>query len=100
MVFSPEASDQLAEIYGYIARASGIPDVATRYTESIVTFCEGLSAFPLRGRKRDDVRSGLRVTFFKRRVVVAYMVEHNIISIIGVFYCGQDFESAMENTGG
>lgn len=97
VVFAPEARDQLAEIYGYIAGASGVPDVAARYTESIVAYCEGLSTFPLRGRQRDDVRPGLRVTFFKRRVVIAYMVEDSIISIIGVFYGGQDLESAMED---
>lgn len=99
VVFAPEARDQLAEIYGYIAGASGAPDVAARYTEAIVVYCEGLSIFPLRGRLRDDVRPGLRVTSFKRRVVIAYMVEDTIISIIGVFYGGQDFESAIENSG-
>ncbi len=99
VVFAPEARDQLAEIYRYIAVASGAPDIAARYTESIVAYCEGLSVFPLRGRQRDDVRRGLRVTAYKRRVVIAYMVEDSIISIIGVFYGGQDFESAIENPG-
>lgn len=99
VVFAPEARDQLAEIYRYIADASGVPDVAARYTESIVAYCEGLSTFPLRGRQRDDVRPGLRVTSFKRRVVIAYEVRDSIISIIGVFYGGQDFESAVGDAG-
>lgn len=37
VVFSPEAEEQLAELYRYIAAAAS-PDVAARYTEAIVTY--------------------------------------------------------------
>lgn len=97
VVFTPEARDQLADIYRYIADASGVPGVAAGYTEAIIACCEGLSTFPLRGRKRDDVRSGLRVTYYKKRVVIAYTVEDRMVSIIGVFYGGQDYESTLED---
>jgi Arc/MetJ-type ribon-helix-helix transcriptional regulator len=43
-VFSPEAEEQLAELYRYIAAAAS-PDVAARYTEAIVTYCESLRTF-------------------------------------------------------
>lgn len=47
VVFAPKAEDQLAELYGYIAtRAS--PATAERYTDAIVSLCEGLSEFPHR----------------------------------------------------
>ena len=52
LVFSPEAEEQLAELYRYIAAAAS-PDVAARYTEAIVTYCEGLRTFPLRGTIED-----------------------------------------------
>ena len=61
VVFSPEAEEQLAELYRHIAAAAS-PDVAVRYTEAIVTYCESLRTFPLRGTMRDDVRLGLRIT--------------------------------------
>ena len=61
VVFSPEAEEQLAELYRHIAAAAS-PDVAVRYTEAIVTYCESLRTFPLRGAMRDDVRLGLRIT--------------------------------------
>ena len=45
VVFSPEAEEQLAALYGYIATAAS-PDIALRYTEAIVSYCESLCIFP------------------------------------------------------
>ncbi len=62
--FTPEAQEQLAALYRYIAVAAS-PEVALRYVNAIVTYCEGLHTFPHRGTCRDDVRPGLRVTNYK-----------------------------------
>ena len=96
VVFSPEAEEQLAELYRYIAAAAS-PDVAARYTEAIVTYCESLRTFPLRGTMRDDVRPGLRITHYKKRTVIAFDVEADQVSIMGVFYGGQDYEALLQN---
>ncbi|MDP2883223.1 MAG: type II toxin-antitoxin system RelE/ParE family toxin [Azonexus sp.] len=48
VVFSPEAVEQLAALYGYIAAAAS-PDIAARYTDAIVGYCESLNTFPCRG---------------------------------------------------
>lgn len=37
VVFSPEAEEQLADLYGYIAAVAS-PDIAARYTEAIVSY--------------------------------------------------------------
>ncbi|HEY1839620.1 MAG TPA: type II toxin-antitoxin system RelE/ParE family toxin [Mycobacterium sp.] len=66
VVFTPEAEDQLAELYRYIA-AAGSAEVAARYTEAIVAYCEELAAFPHRGSARDNIRSRLRTIGFRRR---------------------------------
>ena len=66
--------------------------VAARYTDALVTFCERLSFFPLRGRARNDVRAGMRLTMFRSRTVVAYEVTDDAVTIIGVFHGGQDYE--------
>ena len=58
VVFSPEAQDQLVDLYRYIASAAS-PAVAVRYTDAIVAYCESLNLFPARGTRRDDVRPGL-----------------------------------------
>jgi toxin ParE1/3/4 len=96
VVFSPEAQEHLAELYRYIAAAAS-PDIAARYTEAIVTYCESLRTFPLRGNVRDDVRPGLRITNYRKRAVIAFDVDAEVVSIIGVFYGGQDYETALRD---
>ena len=96
VVFSPEALEQLAELYRYIAKAAS-PDVAAQYTEAIVSYCESLDTFPLRGSQRDDVRPGLRITNYKKRAVIAFDVDTEVVSIIGVFYGGQDYETVLRD---
>ena len=95
VVFTPEAESQLTELYRYIAQAAS-PDVAQRYLEAIVTYCESLQSFPHRGSQRDDIRPGLRVTNYKGRCVVAFAVTYKLVSVVGVFYGGQDFETVLQ----
>lgn len=96
VVFSPEAEEQLAELYRYIAVAAS-HEIAARYTEAIVSYCESLRTFPLRGTPRDDVRPGLRITNYKKRAVIAFDVDTDLVSIIGVFYGGRDYVSILSD---
>ena len=96
VVFAPEALEQLAELYRYIAPAAS-PEIAAGYTNAIVSYCEGLSAFPHRGTTRDDIRTGLRITNYKKRAVIAFAVDEQYVSILGVFYGGQDFETILQD---
>jgi plasmid stabilization system protein ParE len=97
VVFSPEAEEQLAALYNHIAAAAS-PDIAARYTEAIVGFCEKLDSFPIRGLVRDDVRPGLRITNYKKRTIIAFAVdiEAKQVSIIGLFYGGRDYETILQ----
>lgn len=94
VVFTPEAEEQLVELYRYIANDASRA-VAERFTGAIVEFCEGLANFPHRSVRRDDIRPGLFVTQFRSRVVIAYSVEDNEVAVIGVFYGGRDFEALL-----
>lgn len=96
VVFSPEAQEQLADLYHYVARAAS-PETAARYTEAIVRYCESLCTFPYRGTSRDDVRPGLRITHYKKRAVIAFGVDAEIVSIVGIFYGGQDYETILHD---
>lgn len=96
VIFSPEAEEQLAELFHYIAAAAS-PGIAERYINAIITYCETLDTFPLRGAQRDDIRPGLRVTNYKGRTVIAFDVDAQQVSIIGVFYGGQDYETALQD---
>ena len=95
VVFSPEAEEDLAELYRYIEE-NATADVALRYTSAVVEYCEGLATFPLRGTPRDDIRPGLRTTSYKRRTEIAYTAEDEKVSIIGVFHGGRDYEAELQ----
>lgn len=71
--------------------------VAVRYTDAVLGTCERLAHFPMRGVARDDIRPGLRLTHHKGRTVIAYAVDQDPrrVSILGVFYGGQDVEGAL-----
>ncbi len=93
--FAPEALDQLRRLEERIANA-GAPMTAERYVDSVVDFCMKLQVFPARGVSRDDLLPGLRVTHFRKRLIIAYTLDPEIVSIIGVFYGGQDYEAALD----
>ena len=50
---------------------------------------------PLLGTRRDEVRPGLRITNYKGRAVIAFDVSAELVSIIGVFYGGQDYATVL-----
>ncbi|MHA3905199.1 type II toxin-antitoxin system RelE/ParE family toxin [Castellaniella sp. WN] len=95
VVFSPEALEQLADLYRYVAQAAS-PNIAADYTDAIVTYCESLATFPYRGSQRDDVRLGLRITHYRKRAVIAFDVEGDQVSVLGVFYGGQDYAAILQ----
>lgn len=94
VVFSPEAVEQLTALHRYLSAAAS-PVTAARYAEAVVSYCESLCTFPMRGTMRDDVRPGLRITHYRKRSVIAFTVDADQVSIIGVFYGGQDYESIL-----
>ena len=96
VIFSPEAEEQLADLYQYIASAAS-PGIAERYVSTIIAYCETLETFPLRGAQRDDIRPGLRITNYKGRTVIAFAVDASQVSILGVFYGGQDYVTALQD---
>lgn len=74
VAFRPAAERDLAALYAYIRDANGGPEVAIGYVRRIRSFCEGLENFPERGVARDDIRAGLRLAHFEKRVVVAFTI--------------------------
>ncbi|MDR5809197.1 type II toxin-antitoxin system RelE/ParE family toxin [Caballeronia sp. LZ019] len=92
--FAPEALDQLRRLEKRIAYA-GAPITAERYVDSIVDFCMQLETFAARGVARDDLLPGLRITHFRKHTIIAYALKTEVVSIVGVFYGGQDYEAAL-----
>lgn len=49
----------------------------------------------MRGQARDDIRPGLRVLGFRRRVLIAFTVSDESVEVIGVYYGGRDWETLL-----
>ncbi|WP_044561332.1 type II toxin-antitoxin system RelE/ParE family toxin [Azospirillum sp. B4] len=96
VIFSPEAQEQLVALYSYVAEAAS-PAIAAQFTGAIVDHCESLSIIPHRGTMRDDIRPGLRITNYRRRTMIAFDIDADTVSIIGVFYGGQDYETILRD---
>ena len=96
VVFAPEAEDDLLQIYDFIADRAN-PERAYAYVERISAYCLGFATFPERGVKRDELRPGLRIVGFERRVTIAFVVTADAVLIEGIFYGGQDFEAAFQD---
>jgi toxin ParE1/3/4 len=95
VVFRPAAERDLAALYAYIRDDRGGPEVAIGYVRRIRSFCEGLEPFPERGVARDDIRPGLRLAHFERRVVVAFTFTPELVRIGRIFYGGRDYAALL-----
>jgi toxin ParE1/3/4 len=94
VVFSPEAVGDLTSLYDYIAEISGA-NRALRYIERIEAYCLGFDLAARRGAPRDDIRAGLRLVGFERRVTIAFHVDARTVTIDRVFYGGRDVEGSF-----
>ena len=92
--FTSRAQDQIDELDAYLSERFSA-QTSARYVDGIVAFCEGLTTIPLRGIRRDDVRPGLRITNYRKRVAIAFEVDGGRVNILGVFYGGQNYEAAL-----
>ncbi len=92
--FAPEARDDLISLYSWIADRAGAM-VAIGYVERLEAFCLKLSVGSKRGSQRDDVRDGLRVIGFERRVNVAFVVEDARVVVLRLFYGGRNWENSQ-----
>jgi len=95
VVLAPEAKDDLLGLYDWIAEAAD-PATAIAYVERIQAFCLAFDLASERGHRRDDIRPGLRIVGFERRLSVAFTVDEDTVTILRLFYGGQDWEKALE----
>jgi len=96
---TPDAIQDLSNIYTYIADESGYPEVAWGYIQKLREQCNKLNTAPLRGQKRDDLRQNLRIMAIDKNAVIAFEVhEHEAtVTIFNVFYGGRDYETLMQD---
>jgi toxin ParE1/3/4 len=93
--FAPEALEDVQRIYDWIASAAG-PETAFSYYSRIERFCRGMAFGAERGHNRSDIRPGLRIVGFQRRITIAFTVTETRVLILRVFYGGRDWERLLE----
>jgi toxin ParE1/3/4 len=86
-----DAEDDLRDIYDYIA-AQGSPIAARSFVNRILGYLSGFDTFPKRGTLRDDIRPGVHVIGFERRVSIAFVVEAEDVVILRILYAGRRLE--------
>ncbi len=94
VVFSKEAEDHLSALYNYIADVASA-EIAQRYTDKLADYCHSLSTFPNRGTRHDDLRPGLRMTHYRGRTLIAFVVGNERVEIVGVFHGGQNYSTLL-----
>ena len=48
-----------------------------------------------RGHRRDDIRPGLRILGFERRLTLAFVVTDDQVTILRIFGAGRDWEQGF-----
>ena len=92
--FSPEALTDLRNLYDWIADAAGAT-TALGYIERLETYCQGMRHAAERGHTRNDIRKGLRIVGFEKRVTIAFSVKSDRVTILRLFYGGRNWEEIM-----
>jgi len=94
IVFAPEAQEDLIALFDWISAAAG-ERAATTYIKRLEAYCLSFDLASERGRRRDDIRDGLRVIGFERRVTIAFHVDDDRVTILRLFYRGQNWEDMI-----
>lgn len=95
--YTPETQQQLNALDDWITNAASA-ETRQRFVSAILDHIDGILAFPLAGRARDEVRPGMRTTTFKRRTLVATRVTSRPVSswsTFSAFHGGRDWETSL-----
>lgn len=94
VVFAPEAQNDLIDLYDYIADHRS-PTRALGDLNRIEKACMSLKSLPERGTRRDDLRPGMRLLGFERRVMIAFRVSPDSVAILRILNGGRNVELAF-----
>jgi toxin ParE1/3/4 len=97
VTFAPEALADLYKLYDDITLDGGARR-AQSYTDRIMAHCLGLVMFPERGTRRDDLRPGLRITTYRRRVTIAFHIAATTVTIDRILYGGRDLTATFDDS--
>lgn len=96
VVLEAEARRDFVRIYEWIAEHAS-PAIALRYTRRLRAYLGEFATASERGTLHDDIRPGMRVVGFERRVTVVFAVAGSDVRILRPFYAGQDWTRAFSD---
>jgi len=94
LLLSRQIKAEVDEIWSYIAVESGSVDIADRVVDAITETFLQISRHPNLGRRRDDLRRGLR-SVPSGSYVVLYRVEGNNVRIFHVVHGRRDIKAVI-----
>ena len=60
-----------------------------------MAYCADFEASAERGQRRDDLRPGLRVVGFERRIASAFTVSATEVTVLRFYYGGQNWGASV-----
>ena len=95
VILSEEAISDIISIGRWIAEEAG-REISHAYVGRVHAACLKLGDFPRRGRPREDLARGVRTFPFEGRVIIAYRVDAEEVSILRVISGARDMERLFE----
>ena len=89
IIYHSKAEAELDKLYADIALEAGTR-IAGDFVDGVLAFIESLNTFPERGTVRDGNIPGLRIIGYRRSVSVAFVVQGEEVTVLGVFARGRD----------
>lgn len=96
LIVSPRVIAKLTLQKAYIADQAG-PIVAERYIAGLFDYLENLATFPERGHPLPEIIPGLRMIGYGRSANIAVVVERPCVYVVGVYFGGEDYETALQH---
>jgi toxin ParE1/3/4 len=94
VILSPDALDDLDAMYTHIAANAGAT-IAENYLQRLEVYVLGFDLASERGTIRNDIRKGLRIVGFERRITIAFTVTPSRVSILRFFWGGQNWQKVL-----
>jgi toxin ParE1/3/4 len=94
VILTPEALDDLVGIHDQISMHGGTA-VANGYIHRLRDFVKGFDIASERGTLRPDLREGLRVIGFERRITTTFAVFEEHVEILRFFRGGQNWDDKI-----
>ncbi len=97
VVVSDEAQRDLFVLFDWIENLADERQ-ARSYLLRLKRFTQSLEMASERGRQRNDIRSGMRVIGFERRVTIVFAIADDRVLIVRYFGFGRNWDDEFESS--